>query len=163
MKMVSVGCDGSLHGVTQDNVEMTYIEGAEIHWQNASGKLLSVAVFQQDLIYGIDTIHTTYGHLHLWTTGPLWSQLSDIDIDCISVAKDGSLFAVLHSDGSLVKWSGTAWGSSLGAATGLKAIAAKSATMVWAVGSDDKLYYWNGLTWVQSSTETVSGLALAMM
>jgi len=163
MKMVSVGCDGSLHGVTQDNVEMTYIEGAEIHWQNASGKLLSVAVFQQDLIYGIDTIHTTYGHLFLWTTGPLWSKLSDIDIDCISVAKDGSLFAVLHSDGSLVKWSGTAWGSSLGAATGLKAIAAKSATMVWAVGSDDKLYYWNGLTWVQSSTETVSGLALAMM
>jgi len=90
------------------------------------------------------------------------------DIDAVSVAPDGSVFAIKHSDGSLIKLGrgtdgSTEFGSSLGSATGLKQIAAKSGTMVWAVGSDDKLWYWNGLTWTKSSDDTVAAIALAMM
>jgi len=112
--------------------------------------------------YMVGCNHAGYGHAYMFD-GATWAELDTTDIDKISVAPDGALFAILHSDGSLIKWSGTAWGSSPGAATGLKQIAAKSATMVWAVGSDDKLWYWNGLAWTKSSDDTVSGIALAMM
>ena len=102
-------------------------------------------------------------HFYKYAGGTSWTELETATgITKISVAKDGSIFATLLSDGSLVKWSGTAWGSSLGSATGLKQIAAKSSTMVWAVGSDDKLWYWNGLVWTKSSDDTVSVIALAM-
>lgn len=160
MQECSLGSDGTLCGTKTDQGTVQW-DGDS--WEvMATGAAVCTAVLDSAHIYIVGSDHTTYGHLYSWN-GSDWDELDTTDINYISVAKDGSLFSILNSDGSLVKWSGTAWGSSLGLATGLKQIAAKSGTMVWAVGSDDKLYYWNGLTWTKSSDDTVSGLALAMM
>jgi len=143
----SIGIDGTLFGVHPNNPSY-YI----YKWTGSAWKIAGIGV------HHIAVVDATHVYFLNGSPGKFWffdgavgTELEGTTyIDSISVAKDGSLFAILHSDGSLVKWSGSAWGSSLGAATGLKQIAAKSGTMVWAVGADDTLFYWNGLTWTQS-------------
>ena len=156
LNTVSIGCDGAMYGVEASTFHVQKWDGDS--WNEITGVAPIIAAYSDTLIYAM-----TGSGLYIGDGTGNWYLADSTSCGDISVAKDGSLFAVKNSDGSLVKWSGTAWGSSLGAATGLKKIAAKSATMVWAVGADDTLYYWNGLTWVQSSTDTVSGLAMAMM
>jgi hypothetical protein len=160
MAKVSIGCDGALFGLDTSTEGRQWSGGA---WTSIGGEGLSLAAFDATHFYVVGRDHTTYGHLWVWD-GAAWSALeATVEIDLVSIAKDGSLFAIKHSDGSLIQFDfGTStWGSSLGAATGLKAIAAKSSTQVWVIWSDDTLYYWNGIAWTQSSTDTVSELALA--
>jgi len=161
ISQVCMGSDGCMlaRGLADNAL---YVWDGVDSWDAEGNYAHDIAARTASEYYMVGYNHAGYGHAYMFD-GATWAELDTTDIDKISVAPDGALFAILHSDGSLVKWSGTAWGSSLGAATGLKQIAAKSGTMVWAVGADDTLYYWNGLTWVQSSTETVSALALAMM
>ena len=161
MAKCAIGSDGTMCATEADNDPCYKWDGDS--WESIGGVVISIAVLDAAHIYVVGSEHATYGHFWLYA-GETWTNLDNTtDIDKVSVAPDGSLFAILHSDGSLVKWSGTAWGTSLGATTGLKAIAAKSGTMVWAIGSDDKMYYWNGLAWTKSSDDTVSAIALAMM
>ena len=155
----SIGIDGTLFGVHPNNPSYYIYKWTGSAWEIAGIGVHHIAVVDATHVYFLNGSPGTFWFFD----GAVGTQLEGTTyIDSISVAKDGSLFAILHSDGSLVKWSGSAWGSSLGTATGLKQIAAKSGTMVWAVGSDDKLWYWNGLTWTKSSDDTVSVIALAM-
>lgn len=161
MKYISIGCDGSTIGratsTASANIYML-VDEAWVAFYN--GTFDRIASYSTTLHYltGNNSKKLYIGNGSTFAAPGDTTALTDI-----SVAKDGSLFGIKQSDGSLIKWSHGGWGSSLGASTGLKAIAAKSATMVWAIGSDDKLYYWNGLTWTKSSDDTVSGIALAMM
>ena len=140
----SIGSDGTLCAVASGNGLYKW-DGDS--WVSIGGAVVSLAVLDATHIYMVGADHTTYGHLWMYD-GETWVPLdTTTEIDSVSVAKDGSLFAILHS-GGLSKWAGTAWGSSLGGV--IKAIAAKSGTMVWVVGADDTLWYWNGLTWTQS-------------
>lgn len=158
MQECSLGADGALCGTKTDKGTVRW-DGDS--WEAmAGGAAVSTAVLDSTHIYIVGADHTTYGHLWQWN-GSDWITLDTTDIDYISVAKDGSLFAILHSDGSLVRWNGSSW-DSIGE-IGNKAIAAKSATMVWFIASDNTLYYWNGLAGIQSSDDTVSGIALAMI
>ena len=156
LNVVSVGCDGAMYGVEASTWHIQKWNGTS--WDEITGAAPTIAAYSDTLIYAL-----TESGLYIGDGEGGWTLVDSTVCSGISVASDGSLFAIKSSDGSLVKWSGSAWGSSLGAATGLKQIAAKSGTMVWAVGSDDKLWYWNGLAWTKSSDDTVSGIALAMM
>jgi hypothetical protein len=105
--------------------------------------------------YAIASDDTLYMH-----NGSSWSQKSTTGLLDIDVDKNGILYGIKLSDSTLIKWSGTTWGSSLGAQT-LKSIAVKANNLVYGIGADDTTYYWNGAYWIQVSADTVSSLAIS--
>ena len=114
-----------------------------------------LTVYDSTHIYAIASDDTLYMH-----DGESWSQLDTTTLDDIDVAKDGTLFGIEDSGQTLVKWSGSAWGSSLGAQT-IIAVAAKAYNSVYAIGTDNTTWYWNGAYWTQTSTDTITCLAVS--
>ncbi len=108
-----------------------------------------LTVYDNTHVYAIASDDTLYMH-----NGITWNQLDTTVLDDIDVAKDGALFGIESSGTTLVKWTGSAWSSSLGAQT-IKVVAAKSSNSLYAIGLDDSTYYWNGVYWILSSADAV--------
>lgn len=113
---------------------------------------IKIAPLNATSIYAVASDNKLY-----YYNGSSWSLKSSTAILDISITSSGVLYGILTSSNLLVKWSGTAWGSSIGTQT-IKKISAKSFNAIYAVGTDDLPYLWNGSYWKQLDGRTVSDI-----
>lgn len=142
---IGVGIDESLFIIGTDNGLYKWVSGS---WSSCGGVITQFAVLDATHVYAIGS-----GYLYFYN-GSGWTQLDNLtQISYLSVARDGSLFAITTINSNLVKWSGSAWGASLGGT--LTAIAAVNGSFVWAIESDSLCYY-DGASWVDTNLEVSS-------
>jgi hypothetical protein len=143
VKKISVASDGTIYAIN-------YSDGACLKWTgstwiNLAGVLIEVAAFSVTIVYGIGDDNT------LWKCdNGTWSQVSTTQIKKLSIASDGTIYAIDYTSGNALKWTGSSW-SNLGG-TCLE-IAAYDSSIFYIIGTDSCIYKYNlGFTKLSNTT-----------
>jgi hypothetical protein len=106
---------------------------------------LEVAAYNLNTAYAIGTDNCLWRY-----SDGAWTKISTTLIIKVSVASDGSIYAVDYSSKAALKWNGSGWTDMGGMCL---EIAACNSTIFYAIGTDDCAYRYNaGFTKMSSST-----------
>ena len=147
--------DGVLYILDAPSTSM-YRREADKSWTALGGLCLSVAATSSTLAYVVGA------DFRLWKNdNGTWTNIEvSTPIIDISVAKDGSVYAIRQPDKALLRFNGSDY-DVVSTALALKEISARDTYHIYGLGdSDDIVYLWNDVRWTsQGMTAASIGLS----
>jgi len=151
VKKLSVASDGTIFAIDYTNGACLKFTGST--WLNLGGIILEIAALTGNIVYGIGTDNC------LWKCeNGSWTQISATQIKKLSVASDGTIFAIDYSTGNLLQWTGSTWTNLSGV---ILEIAAYSSNVCYVIGTDYSMWKYESSVWTKLSSGPIERISIS--